>query len=98
MRLFRVGGYNGPVTIYTEHGEEIAHAGCRSSADQDYDGSPSQWSGELRHIAPHGSIEAGVYRLQFPDGERGDVRVRPLAADRLFAYFQGVGSHPLHHN
>jgi hypothetical protein len=56
MRLFRVGGYNGPVTIYTESGEEIAHAGCRSSG------------------------------------------IRPLAADRLFAYFQGVGSHPLYHS
>ena len=96
MRMFRVGGYNGPVTIYTKSGDEIAHAGCRSSADQDYDGGPSQWTGELRHISPPTVVEAGIYQVQFPTGERGDIQVRPLAADRVFAYFHGVGSHPLY--
>ena len=95
MPTYRVGGYHGPVTVLTQDDVAVAQAACRSSAEKDYDGVRS-WSGKLREVTPFGAIGAGVYRLHFPTGEHGDVRVRAPLPDSEFVYFEGLGAHPLY--
>lgn len=96
MRYYRVGGYQGPVTVLSEDNREVAHAACRSTAEKDYDGGGDHWNGQLRHLAPYGAVAAGEYRLRFPTGEHGDVTVRAPLPDSDFVYFEGIGAHPLY--
>ena len=95
MPRYRVGGYHGPVKVLTQDNVEVAQAACRSSAEQDYDGVRS-WGGKLRELTPYGVMGAGVYRLRFPTGEEGDVRVRAPLPDSEFIYFEGLSVHPLY--
>src|SRR5690349_346639 len=95
MRSYRIGGYHGPVTILTRNNIEVAHGACRSTTERDYDGGAEFWNGEIRHLTPPNVLEAGPYRLRFPDGELGDVAVRPPAPGGAYIYFAGVGHHPL---
>jgi hypothetical protein len=96
MRSYRIGGYQGPVTVRTQEDVAVAQAACRSSADKDYDSGETHWHGTLRRVNPYGVMAAGPYRLQFPDGAHGDITVRAPEPNSAFVYFVGAGDHPLY--
>jgi hypothetical protein len=98
MGSFRVGGYHALVTVLDRDGVDVAHAACRVLAMKDYDTGEESWNGELRHVSPANVITAGPYRLRFPDGEVGEVTVRPPVGGGAFLYFAGVGPRPLRHS
>jgi len=95
MKRQTVGGYQGPVTIIAANGQPVARAACRYRAEVDRSGS-DRWQGQLHRIIPADAMREGVYRLRFPDGEEGEVRVDEprLGSDEV--PFAGVGVRPLY--
>lgn len=94
MRRERVGGYQGPVLVLSADGVQVARAACRYRAEPDLRGE-DKWHGRLHRIDPPGAVIAGSYRLQFPQGDQGEVVVedRPPVGDVV--YFVGSGDRPL---
>lgn len=94
MRRSTVGGYQGPVIVLNNEGEEVAHAACRYRAEEDARGE-DHWKGRLHRIAPSGAVLAGEFRLRLPDGEEGDMTVREIVSTSdTIVYFDGIGRRP----
>ncbi len=94
MRQSTVGGYQGPVAVLTLGGEELARAACRYRAEEDSRG-VDHWAGRLHRINPRDAVVEGDYRLQFPEGQRGDVTIRAVTPDSEIVYFDGIGDRPI---
>jgi len=95
MKRQTVGGYQGPVRIVTADGSVVARAACRYRAELDASGS-DHWQGLLHRIISEGPMPEGVYRLQFPTGEEGDVTITEDLTERDEVRFVGVGARPLY--
>lgn len=94
MKRQAVGGYQGPVTIVSAEGDPVARAACRYRAEPDAAGI-DRWQGLLHRIIPAGAMAEGVYRLQFPTGEEGEVAITECRLSQDEASFIGRGPRPL---
>ena len=94
MRANTVSGYQGPVTVLTPGGEEIAQAACRYRAEAD-DRGEDRWQGRLHRIVPSGAVGTGAYQLQFPNGEQGAVTIESIEPNTETVFFVGAGPRPL---
>lgn len=94
MKRQTVGGYQGPVTIVASDGSPVARAACRYRAELDAAG-VDRWQGLLHRIIPAGAMQQGDYRLQFPDGEEGEVSILEGAPSQDEVSFVGRGQRPL---
>ncbi|MFN8555957.1 MAG: hypothetical protein U0531_00905 [Dehalococcoidia bacterium] len=80
--------------MLTAAGEPVARAACRYRAELDSRG-VDRWRGRLHRIVPPGAVGEGSYRLQFPEGEQGEIRVDGGDITGEVVPFEGIGVRPL---